>query len=104
MRKEDEDKRRLAELRAQIERTEETLSELRGDYEKLVMRLEGIDATGENESGGPGEEEEEIESGRWPLRLDEYERYGRQLIVPNFGVEGERERDIFTTLPLILES
>jgi adenylyltransferase/sulfurtransferase len=25
---------------------------------------------------------------KWPLKEDEYERYSRQMIVPNFGLQG----------------
>lgn len=25
---------------------------------------------------------------KWPLREDEYERYGRQLIIPSIGIKG----------------
>lgn len=27
---------------------------------------------------------------KWPLKEDEYERYSRQMIVPNFGLQGKR--------------
>ncbi|KHN98948.1 Molybdenum cofactor biosynthesis, MoeB [Metarhizium album ARSEF 1941] len=27
---------------------------------------------------------------KWPLEEDEYQRYGRQMIVPNFGLQGQR--------------
>jgi len=26
---------------------------------------------------------------KWPLELEEYKRYGRQMIVPNIGIQGE---------------
>lgn len=26
---------------------------------------------------------------KWPLKEDEYERYSRQMIVPNFGLQGK---------------
>lgn len=29
-------------------------------------------------------------SWQWPLEDHEYERYGRQMVVPGFGLEGER--------------
>lgn len=28
------------------------------------------------------------EDWKWPLREEEYERYSRQMIVPNFGLQG----------------
>lgn len=27
---------------------------------------------------------------KWPLELHQYERYSRQMIVPNFGLEGKK--------------
>lgn len=32
---------------------------------------------------------------RWPLSLDEYERYGRQMILPEIGLEGTLNQVIF---------
>lgn len=26
---------------------------------------------------------------KWPLKADEYDRYGRQLILPNVGIQGQ---------------
>jgi adenylyltransferase/sulfurtransferase len=29
-----------------------------------------------------------VTTGKWPLGLEEYKRYGRQMIVPNIGIQG----------------
>ena len=40
-------------------------------------------------SGHP-KELPDIRTTRLPLDLEEYKRYGRQIIVPSFGLEGQR--------------
>lgn len=32
---------------------------------------------------------DEVEKSRWPLEPDEYKRYGRQLIMPEIGLQGK---------------
>lgn len=59
-------------LRREIARRESELAELR-------RRL----AVAENEERGGSEE------WKWPLEEHEYQRYGRQMIVPKFGLHGQ---------------
>ncbi len=35
-----------------------------------------------------GGERNRVGGGRWPLRGEEYRRYGRQMIVPSVGIQG----------------
>lgn len=74
-----------ASLRAQIAVTETQLAGLKRDLanaekaaattsETAGKRIEGTNGTGS----------------RWPLLQEEYRRYGRQMIVPQIGLEGER--------------
>lgn len=67
------------DLREQIARAE---AELKALKEQLV-KVEG--------GGQVIDESVEVPTGakrKWPLRAVEYERYGRQLILPSVGVEG----------------
>ena len=61
---------RAQELRGQIARAEEELNALKGQLARI-------------ESEGEGDADR-----KWPLRAEEYDRYGRQLILPGVGVEG----------------
>ncbi|KAK8206536.1 hypothetical protein M8818_004369 [Zalaria obscura] len=44
---------------------------------------------GVEEAGEEDEEEEEPGDWKWPLRAEEYRRYGRQLIMPEVGLQGQ---------------
>jgi len=62
-------------LRAQIAATEAQLQSLKDQLAKI--------------------EEKEVQNGvdpvthsQWPLSQEEYKRYGRQMIVPNIGIQG----------------
>ena len=67
-------------LRRQIAVTEEELRSLREQLaaveEKGVQNLKGLSL------------EEDPVTRKWPLELEEYKRYGRQMIVPNIGIQG----------------
>lgn len=54
--------------------------------EKDLVRLkEQLVSLEENKSKG----EDETKTSKWPLTPEEYLRYGRQMIVPSIGMEGE---------------
>lgn len=69
---------RAAELLTKIEKTEKELQTLKKELASISQGLHS-----EKPEAPPA-----INNWKWPLRLDEYERYGRQLIIPDFGVEG----------------
>lgn len=74
--------RTCASLRAQIAATETQLAGLRRELEsaeKAAIETKRQDATGENK----GRDERP-----WPLLNEEYRRYGRQMIVPQLGIQG----------------
>lgn len=75
-----------ASLRAQIATTEVQLAALKRDLagaEKVAeANLESTGAAGNQHKAGNDC------GGRWPLLLEEYKRYGRQMIVPQVGLEG----------------
>jgi hypothetical protein len=60
----------LARLKAQLAQVEATK-----DLEKLSIEKEPDLVTQDGER-------------RWPLLLEEYKRYGRQMIVPSVGIQG----------------
>ena len=64
-------------LRKQILDTENSLRELREQLAQIESRNVGESA--KNSS---------ISDWEWPLSLEEYKRYGRQMIVPNIGIQG----------------
>lgn len=65
-------------LRAQIEATEEQLRKLK---EQLA------DLEDQNTSQNV-QESDPVTQRKWPLSLEEYKRYGRQMIVPSIGNQG----------------
>ncbi len=62
-------------LRKQIRETEELLARLKKDLVAV-------------EKEATGEEENEASGVKWPLKREEYKRYGRQMIVPSVGLKG----------------
>jgi adenylyltransferase/sulfurtransferase len=69
-------KKQIATTEEQLKRLNEQLVavEAQRSIEKAVDRLEL--------GAGP------VTTGKWPLELPEYKRYGRQMIVPNIGIQG----------------
>lgn len=68
-------------LRIQIAATEEQLKKLR-DQLSEVESQNAEASSQELEQPGP------VTHGKWPLTSEEYKRYGRQMIVPNIGIQG----------------
>jgi adenylyltransferase/sulfurtransferase len=50
---------------------------------------EGIATSIRQGAGSDFVSPEPMESGRWPLRSEEYKRYGRQMIMPEIGLHGQ---------------
>ncbi|KAI1498755.1 adenylyltransferase [Biscogniauxia marginata] len=72
------------QLRRQISRTENELRELRAQLQKLES------STGhENRHAGETSASTPPPEWKWPLKEDEYARYGRQLILPAIGINGQ---------------
>lgn len=71
-------------LRKQIAATEEELRRLK---EQLVA----VEGKEEEHLNGLSLQEQPspVTEGRWPLSQEEYKRYGRQMIVPNIGIQGK---------------
>lgn len=72
---------KCAFLRAQIAATESQLAALRQELES-AEKAASTNRTAHNRSEQHGFQR------KWPLFADEYRRYGRQMIVPQLGLEG----------------
>jgi adenylyltransferase/sulfurtransferase len=72
-------------LKRQIAATETELSRLKEQLAKLESGSKGL-----GEGGGLVTHRES----RWPLSQDEYKRYGRQMIVPNYGIQGNLDHKL----------
>ncbi|OAA55732.1 Molybdenum cofactor biosynthesis, MoeB [Cordyceps fumosorosea ARSEF 2679] len=66
-------------LRREIAERESELADLRSQL--AVAESERREADGDAQTA--------YRDWKWPLREDEYERYSRQMIVPNFGLQGQ---------------
>lgn len=65
--------------------------------ENLKEELAELERRG-SPNGHPDEGPDELESlkdSKWPLTPEEYLRYGRQMIVPSIGIQGQRLNGIF---------
>jgi len=83
-------------LRKQIAETEEQLKNLKEQLKVLEERQkqdvisDGLGALDLKEESDHAIEvkQNEISERRWPLKAEEYKRYGRQMIVPKIGIQG----------------
>ncbi|RDW68568.1 adenylyltransferase and sulfurtransferase uba4 [Coleophoma crateriformis] len=66
-------------LRKQIAATEEQLKSLRAQLHDAETRNTADEITSHDQ----------LPESQWPLSQDEYKRYGRQMIVPNVGIQGQ---------------
>ncbi|EAW12915.1 HesA/MoeB/ThiF family protein [Aspergillus clavatus NRRL 1] len=76
-----------ASLRAQIAATEAQLAGLKRDLEvaeqaAAEIKAQDVKSTGIREEGSE-------KKNPWPLLSEEYKRYGRQMIVPQLGLQGQ---------------
>lgn len=71
---------RAKALRDQIEATENELRILR----EQLAEIEEKPAVKDGDAP-----QEKADADRWPLSPEEYLRYGRQMIVPSIGIQGE---------------
>jgi len=70
------------QLREQITKAEEELRILKEQLAQAEARDQ--DQNTEAATGGINGS-----TWKWPLKADEYDRYGRQLILPNVGIQGQ---------------
>ncbi|KAI9644025.1 Urmylation protein [Ciborinia camelliae] len=71
-------------LRRQIADTETELASLK-------LQLLSIEEKNDDTKNLTSEKDGRVTQGdsKWPMSLEEYKRYGRQMIVPNIGIEGQ---------------
>lgn len=74
---------RYASIRAQIAETEAKLARLKLDLANNIEQAAAASTTQDAVSGMQGEN-----NSNWPLLDEEYKRYGRQMIVEKFGLQG----------------
>lgn len=85
------------QLREQIAKAEEQLKHLKEQLAQVDKQASGH---GPDHVHSPKEqkerrEEKQAKAGngmpawKWPLSAEEYDRYGRQLILPNIGIQGQ---------------
>lgn len=79
----EEAKKRAEKLQKQIFEAEEELRILK---EQLAQVNKAEQRSGP--VSDPTAEEDGTPAWKWPLTAEEYDRYGRQLILPNVGIHG----------------
>ena len=80
---------RVQKLEQQIAEHEERLQQLKLELDQLKASASAIDISDElpalkSDVSAPSKWD-------WPLAADEYKRYGRQLILPEVGLQGDFE-------------
>lgn len=79
---------KIEDLRREIAQREAELEDLRARLAVAEAEKSSVeDAGDETQSSGEG--------WKWPLEKHEYERYSRQMIVPNFGLQGIYYKSLF---------
>ncbi|KAL7628724.1 Urmylation protein [Parahypoxylon ruwenzoriense] len=74
------------QLRQKISQAEKELQDLRRQLEELESPIRNPNA---GDQDGLGPTTEILPDWKWPLREEEYSRYGRQLILPTVGIKGQ---------------
>ncbi|KAM3077559.1 Urmylation protein [Clarireedia jacksonii] len=77
---------RAEALRRQIVETESELAFLKLQLSNIEEKVSTKETT---DPRTVSEEEDIVTHGKWPLSLEEYKRYGRQMIVPDIGIQGQ---------------
>lgn len=82
-----------ASLRAQVAATESDLARLKRELHDAEEAASNA-TNGETTNNSNGKRS-------WPLLPEEYKRYGRQMIVPQLGLQGELDSVIYADFGLI---
>ncbi|KAL2004651.1 hypothetical protein VTN00DRAFT_3179 [Thermoascus crustaceus] len=80
---------RCASLRAQIAATETQLAALKRELESAEKAAAVAAAGKEDSTGKTTARDRDERTTKWPLLKEEYKRYGRQMIVPQVGLQGQ---------------
>lgn len=73
------------QLREQISKAEEELRSLR----EQLAQTEAHEKAQDQDQVETSATSANVSAWKWPLQADEYDRYGRQLILPNVGIQGQ---------------
>ncbi|KAJ2976930.1 hypothetical protein NUW58_g7966 [Xylaria curta] len=73
---------KVEQLKAQISKTEEELRQLK-------TQLAELEASVRRPASAQGQPTEAPQEWKWPLKEEEYARYGRQLVLPSVGIKGQ---------------
>lgn len=79
---------RCASLRVQIAATETQLAALKRELESAEKTAAVAAARKEDSTGKTTVRDRNERTTKWPLLKEEYKRYGRQMIVPQVGLQG----------------
>ncbi|KAI1409723.1 ThiF family protein [Hypoxylon sp. FL1857] len=78
------------QLREKISQTEKELRDLRRQLAEIESPTHNTDADqGPGFTSGHNHSVETLPEWKWPLKEEEYSRYGRQLILPAVGIKGQ---------------
>lgn len=87
-----------SKLREEIAKTEARLQDLKTQLAQLEAEGDGRPATAVNNHPPiPKHNGDDVAAWKWPLSAAEYERYGRQLILPQVGIEGLPTQPLVST-------
>ncbi|KAI0120242.1 ThiF family protein [Hypoxylon sp. NC0597] len=78
------------QLRQKISETETELQDLRRQLAEIELSVENPNA--DQGSGSTSDHQRSVDTSsewKWPLKEEEYSRYGRQLILPTVGIKGQ---------------
>lgn len=85
-------RRKIAEHKASLEALYSQLAVAEAQDATVLKSRDGVAESQQLEQLAIAESRE-VEQGhaawKWPLEAHEYERYSRQMIVPNFGLQGQ---------------
>jgi adenylyltransferase/sulfurtransferase len=85
----------MEQLSASAQELREQIARAEAELKALKEQLADAESDGNARVGSEHVTQTPVETGlgdrqwKWPLKADEYERYGRQLILPSVGVEGQ---------------
>lgn len=76
--------------RARAEQLREHIRKAENELQALREQLAQVEAEQDNpEAPTQSPPPPETAAWKWPLKAQEYERYGRQLILPHVGIHGK---------------
>lgn len=77
-----------------ISRVNEKREQLEQQIAALQAELAELRVTPCEDATTNGDADRDVEEGRWPLPLTHYRRYGRQMIVPEIGLQGTKSSSL----------